>query len=122
MANVIHFEIGVDDLAASVSFYSSVFGWKIEKADDDSDYWYITTGDDDDPGISGGLVNRIDEWNPTVNTIEVSSLDDCARKITEAGGKVLAPKIALPGLGYVQYCQDLEGNVFGIMEYDEAAE
>jgi predicted enzyme related to lactoylglutathione lyase len=99
-----------------------VFDWKIKKAEDGSDYWYITTGDENDAGISGALMNRFDEWNPTINTIEVPSLNDCARQITEAGGKVLAPKMPIPGSGYVQYCQDPEGNAFGIMEYDESAE
>ncbi len=121
MPNVIHFEICVDDLEEAVNFYSQVFDWKIER-DDGSDYWFITTGNETDPGITGGLVARFDEWNPTVNTIEVSSLDNCAKKITQAGGKVLAPKISIAGTGYVQYCQDPEGNVFGIMEFDESAQ
>jgi uncharacterized protein len=121
MTNVIHFEIGVDDLEGAVSFYSKIFGWKIEKADDGLDYWYITTGDEEDPGITGGLVHRFDEWNPTINTIKVPSLNSCAKKITELGGKVLGPKVSISGLGYVQYCQDCEGNTFGIMEYDESA-
>jgi predicted enzyme related to lactoylglutathione lyase len=122
MGNVIHFEIGVRDLSVAATFYSKVFGWRIEKAEDGSGYLYITTGSEEDPGISGGLVSRFDEWNPTINTIEVPSLNSCARQITEAGGKVLAPKFAIPGSGYVQYCHDPEGNAFGIMEYDETAE
>jgi predicted enzyme related to lactoylglutathione lyase len=122
MPNVIHFEIGVDDLEGAVSFYSKVFDWRIEKAEDNSDYWYITTGDEDDPGITGGLGSRFDEWNPTVNTIEVPSLDICAQKIAAASGKVLAPKFPIPGMGYMQYCHDPEGNAFGIMEYDESAQ
>jgi uncharacterized protein len=121
MANVIHFEICVDDLQEAADFYSNVFGWKIERADG-SDYWFITTGSEEDPGITGGLMNRLDDWNPTVNTIEVQSVDSVARRITRAGGKVLAPKISIAGTGYVQYCQDLEGNIFGIMEFDESAE
>jgi predicted enzyme related to lactoylglutathione lyase len=121
MPNVIHFEICVDDLERAVRFYTEVFGWTIEKAEDNSDYWFITTGNDEDPGISGGLTSRFDEWNPTINTIEVPSLNSFAKKITEAGGKVLAPKISIAGTGYVQYCQDVEGNTFGIMEIDESA-
>jgi predicted enzyme related to lactoylglutathione lyase len=121
MPNIIHFEIGVDDLEAAASFYSKVFGWEIVKAEDNSGYWFITTGDDSDPGITGALTSRYDELNPTINTIDVPSLDSFAKKITEAGGKVLAPKISVPGMGYVQYCQDLEGNTFGIMEFDESA-
>jgi predicted enzyme related to lactoylglutathione lyase len=121
MPNIIHFEICVDDLEAAAAFYSSVFGWQIEKANG-SDYRFITTGGGEDPGITGGLMNRIDELNPTINTIEVPSLNDFARKISLAGGKVRAPKVPIAGTGYVQYCEDPEGNAFGIMEYDETAQ
>jgi predicted enzyme related to lactoylglutathione lyase len=122
MPNVIHFEVCADDLLRAVSFYSKVFGWKIEKAEGSEDYWMITTGSEEDPGITGGIVSRLDEWDSTINTIDVPSLDDFAKRITEAGGKVLAPKISLGGTGYVQYCQDSEGNTFGIMEFDESAQ
>jgi predicted enzyme related to lactoylglutathione lyase len=118
MPNVVHFEICVDDLQAAVQFYSAVFGWRIEKSED-GEYWSITTGDEIDPGITGGLVGRIDELNPTINTIEVPSLNEFAKRITLAGGQVVTPRIAIAGLGYMQYCKDLEGNAFGIMEYDE---
>ena len=80
--------------------------------------WYVTSGGDDEPGIPGGLAFRVNDLTSTINTIEVPSLDDAARKITEEGGKVLAPKTIIPGEGYFQYCHDLEGNVFGIMELD----
>jgi predicted enzyme related to lactoylglutathione lyase len=122
MPNVIHFEICADDLQRAVSFYSNVFGWKIEKPEGSEDYWVITTGSEEDPGITGGVVNRLDEWDSTINTIDVPSLDGFAKRITEAGGKVLAPKISIAGTGYVQYCQDSEGNTFGIMEFDESAQ
>ena len=122
MPNVIYFEIGVDDLEAAASFYSRVFGWEVEKAEDDSGYWFITTGNDADPGIFGALTGRFDDWNTTINTIEVPSLDSFAKRIANAGGKIIAPKFSIPGTGYVQYCQDPEGNAFGIMEFDESAE
>jgi len=121
VSNVVFFEIGADDPEAAALFYSRVFGWKIERADDGAEYWYVTTGNDEDPGLSGGLAPRMNEHTSTVNTIEVHSLDDAARKVTEEGGKVLAPKTSIPGEGYVQYCQDLEGNVFGMTEFDEDA-
>jgi predicted enzyme related to lactoylglutathione lyase len=123
MPNVTFFEIGADDVEAAVSFYANVFDWKIEKSEDGSEYWYITTSEDEEnQGIAGGLSGRHDEWNATVNTIEVESIDECARKIAKSGGKVLAPKIAIPGVGDVQYCHDPEGNCFGIMEYYKSDE
>jgi predicted enzyme related to lactoylglutathione lyase len=56
-----------------------------------------------------------------VNTINVSSVDDFTTKIVANGGKVVMPKWAVPGVGYVAYCQDTEGNTFGIMQEDTSA-
>jgi uncharacterized protein len=116
MPNVTFFEIGADDVDAAAAFYSRVFDWRIEKAEDGSDYWHIYCGEND-PGIEGGIGARDDEWNSTVNTIEVESINDSAKKITEAGGRVLAPMISIQGVGDVQYCHDPEGNAFAIMQY-----
>jgi uncharacterized protein len=121
MPNVIHFEICADEPEQVVAFYSNVFGWKIAEESGGA-YWSITTGTDEEGGITGGIMPRFDPLNSTINTIDVPSLDAFARKITEAGGKVLAPKFAIAGLGYVQYCADVEGNTFGIMEFDQTAE
>ena len=116
MPNVIYFEIGADNPEEAAAFYSKVFNWKIEKAKDGSDYWNILCGEDD-PGIEGAVGARHDEWNATTNTIEVESINDCAKRVAEAGGRVLAPIISIPGVGDVQYCYDPEGNAFAIMEY-----
>jgi predicted enzyme related to lactoylglutathione lyase len=42
-------------------------------------------------------------------------------KITAAGGKVITPKMAVPGVGWMAYCLDTEGNQFGIMQSDPNA-
>lgn len=34
---------------------------------------------------------------------------------------MISPKRAIPGVGYQAYCQDTEGNVFGIDQEDPAA-
>jgi uncharacterized protein len=122
MPNVIHFEICVDDLERAASFYSKVFGWQIEKTEGLNNYWAITTGSGEEPGITGGLTRRRHELDSTINTIDVPSLDAFAKRIKEAGGKVLAPKTTIKGWGYFQYCRDLEGNTFGISELDESAQ
>jgi hypothetical protein len=48
----------------------------------------------------------------------VPSLDESLAKIVAAGGKVLEPRSTIPGVGYHAYCQDTEGNVFGILQGD----
>lgn len=72
--------------------------------------------------MTGGLMERADSLDSTVLTFEVDSLDDFARKITEAGGKIVTPKMTIAGLGDIQYCRDPEGNSFGIVEYQKEEE
>ena len=82
----------------------------------------ITTGAKDEPGIDGAIVRRsLGPAAMTVNTIDVSSLDTFTRKVTDAGGKVVMPKTTIPGVGYLAYCTDTEGNTFGMMQDDPSA-
>ena len=118
MPRVTHFEIYVDDPERSTKFYSDVFGWKIEKWEGPFDYWLITTGPKDQPGINGGIAKRDKPEQSTINTIDVPSVDDYIAKITKAGGKVIMPKMAIPGVGYMAHCADTEGNTIGIMQED----
>ena len=56
-----------------------------------------------------------------IDTIDVSSVDIDVKKVQENGGEIVQPKTAVPGVGYVAYFKDTEGNLFGIMEIDESA-
>jgi hypothetical protein len=117
----IHFEIGVADTARAIQFYSTVFGWKAMKWDGPTEYWLITTGPDNEPGINGGIMIHQDKAPRTVNTIGVESVDDFSQKVTAAGGQVVVPKMAIPGVGWLAYCMDPEGNLFGIHHPDASA-
>jgi predicted enzyme related to lactoylglutathione lyase len=119
MPNLVFFEICVDDLPAAADFYARVFGWNIEQDAEDPESWSIS-GDDPEWDIPGALTARFDEVTSTVNTIQVPSLEQCASAITKAGGTVLGPPTEIEEVGYVQYCHDLEGNVFAILEASEA--
>jgi uncharacterized protein len=116
----IHFEIPADRPERAMAFYEKVFGWKFEKWDGPSPYWMVQTGGEG-PGIDGGLRGRTHPNEGPLNTIDVSSCDDYLRKIAAAGGKTLVPKMAIPGVGWLAYCADSEGNGFGIMQADESA-
>lgn len=120
MPRVIHFEIGADDPDRAVQFYESVFGWEIGKWGGPQDYWLAMTGPQDQPGINGAITRRMGNLS-TVNTIGVASLDDAIAKVEASGGKVTMPRATVPGVGYMAYCQDTEGNTFGVMQQDEAA-
>jgi predicted enzyme related to lactoylglutathione lyase len=85
------------------------------------DYWMVMTGPEDEPGIDGGLAMRMGSTSGFENTISVDSVDDYTAKIEARGGKVIRPKMGIPGVGWLVYCQDTEGNAFGLMEDDPMA-
>jgi predicted enzyme related to lactoylglutathione lyase len=120
MPRVVHFEINADDPARAAKFYSNVFGWKIDKWDGPIEYWLVDTGAGD-PGINGGLAKRMMPNAATVNTVGVDDLDSFVKKVEAAGGKIVAPKRPIPGMGWLAYATDSEGNTFGMMEPDEDA-
>jgi predicted enzyme related to lactoylglutathione lyase len=123
MPRVVHFEIDAHEPERATRFYNDVFGWSIQKWDGPMEYWLIKTGEDGEMGINGGLSKRSpDEPVKTVNTIGVESVDATLEKITAAGGTVAMPKMAVPGVGYLAYCVDTEGNTFGIMQPDTSAQ
>ncbi len=119
MPRVVRFDMGADNPERAIRFYADVFGWEFEKWQGSFDYWLIKTGEDPEPGIDGGLARRADPSLSMINTIQVPSVDDYAAKIRASGGRILQPKQAIPGLGYVVTCQDTEGNTFGILEPEE---
>lgn len=115
MGRVAFFETGADNVERAVKFYKSVFGWEITKWEGTEDYWLVKTGPDNEPGIDGAITKRMGTLT-TVNTANVSSLDEAIAKVEASGGKVVRPRTTVPGVGYLAYCQDSEGNVFGLME------
>ena len=122
MLRVTHFELPADDPEKLVRFYEEVFGWNIQKWDGPMDYWLVTTGADDQPGINGGIARRGKGEAGAINSIDVPSVDDYLSKIEAGGGTVLMPKRSVPGVGYLAYCKDTEGNTFAIMQEDTSAE
>jgi uncharacterized protein len=118
MNRVTHFEIYTDDPGAVQPFYRDVFGWKFSKFEGGPiEYWTITTGDDKDPGINGGITRPQEGQSPgTLNTVAVESLAQTIKKIEQGGGKICVPKMAIPKVGRLAYAEDPAGNVFGIIE------
>jgi uncharacterized protein len=121
MPRVVHFEIAAADPERAAKFYGDVFGWELNKWSGPQEYWLITTGADGEPGINGGMLRRQPQWPGTVNTVGVPNVDDFTSRIERHGGKTVVPKMAIQGVGWLAYCQDPEGNVFGIIQPDTAA-
>jgi len=121
MPKVVHFELNVKDVDNTIKFYEKVFDWKIEKWDGPIDYWLITTGEENEPGIGGGLGFEEEGFPKVVNTIDVEDVDEVVKKVQENGGEIIRPKHAVPGVGWLAYFKDTEGIVTGIMQDDPNA-
>ncbi len=121
MSRPVHFEINTPDVEKTTAFFESVFGWEFQKWDGPDSYWLIKTGQNGAPGIDGGMMSLKDEWPSTVNTIGVESIDAFTEKVTEHGGEVVVPKMAIPGAGYHAYCKDPSGVIFGVFNEDKTA-
>ena len=121
MSRVIHFEIPASDAERAAAFYRKAFGWKIEKWPGPMDYWLVTTGVEGTPGINGGLLKKQSPTTTTTNTVDVESVDKAVETVKSAGGKLVMPKTPIPGVGYFAYCEDTEGNLFGVMQNDKNA-
>jgi uncharacterized protein len=129
--SIVHFEIPADDVERARKFYSTLFGWKIEKIEvrkdgETIDYWMIsTTSSSEGKGrgsheekksasIDGGLMKRQDPQQPNLNYISVSSIDEYSKKVKELGGKVVMPKTEITGYGFFAVCIDTENNAFAL--------
>jgi predicted enzyme related to lactoylglutathione lyase len=123
MNRVTHFEIYTEEPEKVQPFYRDVFNWSFQKFEGGPiEYWLVTTGDETEPGINGGLTRPRPGQSPgTINTVAVSSLDESIRKIEKSGGQICVPKMAIPKVGWLAYAADPAGNVFGIIQPDTNA-
>jgi predicted enzyme related to lactoylglutathione lyase len=122
MDKVVHFEIPFDDKQRAMKFYSESFGWALADMPQMNYVVASTVAVDDkhmpkEPGaINGGLFQRPKEApNPTIY-VGVGSVDASVKKVEAAGGKVVTPKTAIPGMGAYARVADTEGNVIGLFE------
>ena len=126
MSRVVHFEIHAGDTERAVKFYQAVFDWKFQKWEGPMEYWMVITGPDNQPGINGGLIQRRGEIDGQaviayVCTVDVASVDDSTAAVQKNGGQVVVPKMPVPGVGWLVYCKDTEGNIFGLLQADTNA-
>jgi uncharacterized protein len=106
-------EFGTTDLAASQSFYSSLFGWTFEAMPGmDTMAFFTTPG-----GKMGGITS---EMAPSAEGVTLYiNCDGVAAKLAEieaAGGTTVMPAMQIPGgaFGYIAHFTDPQGNRHGL--------
>jgi predicted enzyme related to lactoylglutathione lyase len=120
---IVFFEIPADDVAKMKDFYKAVFDWKvIDIPGQDMEYTIFHTVPTDEngmlkePGVNGGLYKRKDPSQVPINYIQVESIEDYLDKAVRNGGMVLMAKMMVPGMGFVAWIADPEGNPLGLIQ------
>jgi len=122
MDKVVHFEIPFDDKKRAMKFYAEAFDLVLTDMAEMSYVMAETVAVNEkqrprEPGaINGGLFQRPKEAPHPVIYVGVSSVDQALKKAQAAGGKVVTPKTAIPGMGAYARVTDTEGNVLGLFE------
>jgi predicted enzyme related to lactoylglutathione lyase len=128
MPNLYHFSINADDVARARRFYERALGWRFTPWGPPNFYMIETNGDDEPaPPVHASLQGRREllagqKMIGFECTIAVPSVDDTARAVLAAGGKVVMEKSIIVGVGALMFFQDTEGNVFGAIQPDANAE
>jgi predicted enzyme related to lactoylglutathione lyase len=118
-----HFAINADDVEKARAFYHQVFGWTFNAWGPPGFYMIEAK----DSPVLGALQSRRElvKGTRTVGfecTFAVDSIDATEKAVKAAGGKVVMERSVIVGVGTLMFFADLDGNVFGAMQYDTRAE
>ncbi len=124
MNKVSHFEIPFDNQQRAQKFYQDVFDWQINKFGDMDYYTAMTCKSDPNTmmpfeagAINGGLLKRdFTGGEHPLLVIDVPNIDDHIKKVEDAGGKVIMPKLSVGDSGFFARVADTEGNVIAIWQ------
>lgn len=124
MDKVVHFEIPADNVARCKEFYEKAFGWQITLYPmPGMEYYGIHTVESDEKGmpktlgaINGGMQKRDGTLKTPAICAKVEDIDAALKRIEELGGKVIAAKVNIGGMGWYARILDTEGNVTAVWQ------
>ena len=110
------FEIPVADMNRAVSFYNTVFGWKLEITDAGSHQFAFI----DHPEFrTGGSLSKGETYKPGADGAVIylyagKNLTEFLSRVEASGGKVIVPKQSVGEHGFTAWFLDTEGNRIGM--------
>jgi hypothetical protein len=111
------FEIPVTDLVRAQKFYESLLGIAMKRADMGQVKQLLFPRINDGAGIPGSLVMGAG-YKPSLTGaiifFTVDNIEASLKKVTEAGGKIVMPKLDIGKLGSIAHFEDSEGNRMGL--------
>ncbi len=111
---IVHIEFSSKDCEASGKFYHDLFGWEVQQIPE-MNYATFMTGN----GSPGGGFNPVDAAYPAGTVmvyVQTDDIDDSLQKVEELGGKIVAPRSEIPGVGWFAFFRDPTGNTVALME------
>jgi predicted enzyme related to lactoylglutathione lyase len=106
---IVHIEIPATDTKAAGAFYGDVFGWQIN-TDPSFDYTMFAA----EGGPGGGFVGTSGQMPAKIGEplvyIGTEDIEATLRTIEARGGKTVAPKTEIPGVGWFAIFTDPSGN------------
>ncbi len=110
---IVHIELAANNIESAGKFYADAFGWKIEPV---PQFNYATF--EAKPGPGGGFVSvgGPSQFKPGEVLIYIATddIEASLARINQLGGKTLAPKNEIPGIGWYAIFSDPTGNKIGL--------
>ena len=121
---VVHFEVVGKDGEKLRSYYSELFGWKID-ADNEMNYGIVNREDNssaDGVGIGGGVGQGPEGYEGHVTFyVQVDDVEGALDKAESLGGtRVMGPETIMGNIELGQFT-DPEGHVIGLVRFLEAS-
>ncbi|MBD3777800.1 VOC family protein [Cellulomonas sp. ES6] len=111
--DITHIDIPVDDVERAKGFYGALFGWQIQEYPGFEGYpmWQAPN-----KVSGGGLAPRSEGFDQPRSYVEVDSIDETLRRVTELGGRVVVPRSEIDATSWWAAFVDTEGNQVGLYE------
>jgi predicted enzyme related to lactoylglutathione lyase len=108
-------DLGSPNPQASAAFYDQLFGWKSEDLGEEFGHYTMFMQDGKRVAAVGPLTM---EGQPAawMTYVATANADETAKKVTDAGGKVLAPPLAVADQGTMAVFADPTGGVFSVWQ------
>jgi uncharacterized protein len=126
---LVHFAIHADDVSRARQFYAGVFGWKFEGFGGvaSTDFCMMRDSQGRELKPLGALESRKFNVVPEAIkgfecSIETEDLDATTAAVIQRGGKIVMPRTAVPGVGWLIKFLDTEGNLVCAIKFDPAAQ
>jgi predicted enzyme related to lactoylglutathione lyase len=108
-------DLGSPDLEASTRFYTQLFGWQAEDMGEQMGHYTMFRQDGKTVAAATPLMSP-DQPTAWTTYISTTNAEETARKVTEAGGKVLSPPMQVMEEGTFAVFADPGGAVFAVWQ------